>query len=80
MRHQLCKARMCEQSPREKGVQGPHAQERQREGGGGAQGPHAQERQRERRERGRKAHAKEKEWDQSPRCRTRRVSVTERRP
>ena len=23
---------------------------------------------------------REKEWDQSPRCRTRRVSVTERRP
>ena len=73
VRHQLCKAQMWEQSPREKGGARPaRARESEREG---ARGP------RERKsKRGRKADGREKEWDQSPRCRTRRVSVTERRP
>ena len=84
VRHQLCKARVWEQSPREKGAQGPRAQERER---GGGRKAHAREGERggarptrEKEQEGAQGHAREKEWDQSPRCRTRRVSVTERRP
>ena len=81
VRHHLCKARMWEQSTREKGGGGARparAQEREREG---AQGPRERRRKRGREAHAReRAHAREKEWDQSPRCRTRRVSVTERRP
>ena len=52
VRHQLCKARMWEQSPREKGAQGPHAQERVRERGARPT--------REKEKEGREAHARER--------------------
>ena len=63
--HQLCKARMWEQSPREEGAQGPHAQERVRERGRNA---HAREG-----ERGgaRPTREKEQEGAQGPRERER---------